>query len=287
MILLQDYQVRYPRKQQHLSDFFERLLTTGLKQESGQFFTPPPITRFITKSLPIKEKILEDLNSPTPKLPAVIDYAVGSGHFITEMMEAYQSVIESLDTTNFYPGAIDDVKAWKIKKYDWASSYIYGIEKDYRLVKVAKIGCYFYGDGLAQVIHGDGLDSFKNSKSYVGLLEKHKNRENGQFSFLVSNPPYSVSTFKGDLRNSDAKNDFELFKYLTDRSSEIECLFVERMKQLLKDGGVAAVILPSSILSNTGIYTKDEHEGLINIALYWHMIDLAWIIIFPLMYVIR
>ena len=38
---------------------------------------------------------------------------------------------------------------------------------------------------------------------------------------------------------------------------------------------------------NTGIYTQDEHEGLINIALYWHMIDLAWITIFPLVYVIR
>ena len=38
---------------------------------------------------------------------------------------------------------------------------------------------------------------------------------------------------------------------------------------------------------NTGIYTQDEHEGLVNIALYWHMIDLAWITIFPLLYVIR
>ncbi len=38
---------------------------------------------------------------------------------------------------------------------------------------------------------------------------------------------------------------------------------------------------------NTGIYTQAEHEGLINVALYWHMIDLAWITIFPLLYVIR
>jgi len=38
---------------------------------------------------------------------------------------------------------------------------------------------------------------------------------------------------------------------------------------------------------NTGIYTKTEHEGLINMALYWRMIDLAWITIFPLLYVIR
>ena len=38
---------------------------------------------------------------------------------------------------------------------------------------------------------------------------------------------------------------------------------------------------------NTGIYTSNEHEGLINMAVYWHMIDLAWITIFPLLYVIR
>lgn len=38
---------------------------------------------------------------------------------------------------------------------------------------------------------------------------------------------------------------------------------------------------------NTGIYTPTEHEGVLNIAVYWHMIDLAWITIFPLLYVIR
>lgn len=47
-----------------------------------------------------------------------------------------------------------------------------------------------------------------------------------------------------------------MYNCLTDNSSEIECLFVERTKQLLKDGGIAGVILPSSILTNTGIYTK-------------------------------
>lgn len=38
---------------------------------------------------------------------------------------------------------------------------------------------------------------------------------------------------------------------------------------------------------NSGIYSPHEHEGLLNIAVYWHMIDLAWITIFPLLYVIR
>ena len=38
---------------------------------------------------------------------------------------------------------------------------------------------------------------------------------------------------------------------------------------------------------NSGAYSANEHEGLLNIAVYWHMIDLAWITIFPLLYVIR
>lgn len=254
--LLQKYRIRYPRKQQHLSDFFERLLTTGLKQEAGQFFTPPPITRFIVRSLPISQYIKEQLNQPIPELPAVIDYSVGSGHFLTETMEEYQRVIEQdIDTSKLETQEADDfVEIWRKKKYDWASKYVYGIEKDYRLVKVAKVGCYFYGDGLAQVIHGDGLDNFKHSKSYRGLLKK--NAEKPQFSFIVSNPPYSVNSFKGDLKNIYANKDFDLFDSLTDRSSEIECLFIERTKQLLKTDGIATIILPSSILSNSGIYAQ-------------------------------
>jgi len=37
----------------------------------------------------------------------------------------------------------------------------------------------------------------------------------------------------------------------------------------------------------TGAYSSEDHEGLETIASYWHMIDLAWIIIFPLLYVLR
>lgn len=36
-----------------------------------------------------------------------------------------------------------------------------------------------------------------------------------------------------------------------------------------------------------GAYGVDDNAGLESAALYWHMIDLAWIIIFPLLYVLR
>ena len=259
--LLQVYQIRYNYRQQFLSDFFELLLTTGLKQESGQFFTPVPIARFIIKSLPFQEITSQKIEQGNKNdlLPTIIDYAAGSGHFLTESMEEVQNYIDSLDESNFSPTTKRAIKKWKEDQFDWAENYVYGIEKDYRLVKTAKVSCYLHGDGLAKVIHGDGLGDFATSKEFKDLLketDKTYPQDNKQFDVIISNPPYSVSAFKGLMDEEKAILGFDLYSRLTDQSSEIECLFIERTKQLLKDGGVAGIILPSSILSNTGIYTQ-------------------------------
>jgi type I restriction enzyme M protein len=259
--LLQGFKIRYAKKQQYLSDFFELLLTTGLKQESGQFFTPVPIAQFIIKSIPTDKLIEEKLAAGEKNnlLPYVMDYAAGSGHFLTEMMHEVQRTIDKKDPSKYIADTAKKIKNWKEDHFDWALQYVYGIEKDYRLVKVGKVGCYLHGDGLANVIHSDGLGNFKNTEEYKGKLKENDTdfpRENKQFDMVISNPPYSVQAFKQNARNYYTDNDFELYSSLTDNSSEIECLFIERTKQLLKDGGMAGIILPSSILSNTGIYTK-------------------------------
>jgi type I restriction enzyme M protein len=259
--LLQGYKIRYAAKQQYLSDFFELLLTTGLKQESGQYFTPVPVAQFIIKSLPIDHIVQAKIQKGVKDefLPHIIDYAAGSGHFITESMHILQQLLDNYDSSKLFGDAKNFVNKAKDYPYEWAFDYVYGIEKDYRLVKVGKVGCYLHGDGLAQVIHSDGLGNFKNTKEYKELLTKtDKNfpQENRQFDVLVSNPPYSVSAFKNNASKFYGKDDFELYASLTDSSSEIECLFVERTKQLLKDGGVAGVILPTAILNSAGIYSK-------------------------------
>ena len=258
--LIQGYRIRYNKRQQYLSDFFELLLTTGLKQESGQYFTPVPIAQFIIKSLPLDSIMAEKLSRKDGEiLPYMIDYAAGSGHFITEFMHEIQDVINNCDTSKYIEETRKHLINWQNCHFDWATDYVYGIEKDYRLVKVGKVGCYLHGDGLANVILSDGLANFCNNNEYKGKLRKPENdgqRDNQQFDILLSNPPYSVSSFRQTTRDYYTEKDFELYNSLTDNSSEIECLFVERMKQLLKDGGIAGVILPSSILSNSGIYTK-------------------------------
>lgn len=258
--LIQGYRIRYNKRQQYLSDFFKLLLTTGLKQEAGQYFTPVPIAQFIIKSLPLDSIMAEKLSRKDGEiLPYMIDYAAGSGHFITEFMHEIQDIINACDTSKYIEETRKHLINWQNCHFDWATNYVYGIEKDYRLVKVGKVGCYLHGDGLANVILSDGLANFCNNKEYKGKLRKQVNdgqKDNQQFDIVLSNPPYSVSSFRQTTRDYYTEQDFELYNSLTDNSSEIECLFIERTKQLLKDGGIAGVILPSSILSNSGIYTK-------------------------------
>lgn len=257
--LLQPYQFRYGHKQQFLGDFFELLLNTSIKQEVGQYFTPVPITRYIVSSLPIKDFIEQKLKSNDPDiLPTAIDFACGTGHFLTEYMDKVQSIIENeLDIQKAKPSAKKKLGIWKeYDKFAWAGEYVYGIDADYRLVKSAKVSSFLNGDGEANIIRANGLDSFEKSKEYKGKLKyisSEDSKDNAQFDILIANPPYSVNAFKSTIKYGTES--FELFDKFTEKSSEIECLFIERMKQLLRPGGYAGIILPSSILRNSGIYT--------------------------------
>lgn len=258
--LLQVYKFRYAQKHEFLGNFFELLLNTSMKQEVGQYFTPVPITRFIISSLPMTETIQKNIdNRANNVLPVVIDYACGSGHFLTEYMNQLQNIIDDkLDITNATPSVKKAIQSWQgYTKFMWAKDFVYGIDLDNRLVKTTKVSAFFNGDGEANIIWASGLDNFSKTKEYRNLLKKqdpYEKKNNGQFDILISNPPYSVDAFKGTMKHGD--DTFELYKHLTDNSKEIECLFVERMKQLLKIGGIAGVILPSSILSNGGIHSR-------------------------------
>ena len=94
------------------------------------------------------------------------------------------------------------------------------------------------GAGDANIIFGDGLDN-----------DPAKGIENGKFDILVANPPYAVSAFKAHLKLQH--NDLELLPSILLTSDTIETLFVERIGQLLKSGGLAGVFLPQTILSSS------------------------------------
>lgn len=227
--LFEKYRIVYPSKHQFLGDLFEQLLNKGFKQNEGQFFTPIPITRFIWDSLPVDRMVKSDRGTVYPK---VIDYACGAGHFLTEAVEAINAFVDNNGDNS------------------WVQDHIFGIEKDYRLARVAKISLFMNGAGQGNIIFGDGLENAPD-----------KGIENGKFDILVANPPYSVKDFKQHLQLKN--NSFTLLDRIGLNGGEIETLFVERIAQLLKPKGIAAVILPSSILSNDSASYTGAREQLL------------------------
>lgn len=229
--LLQGYRLKYTSKQAFLGNLFELLLNSGFKQSEGQFFTPIPIARFIVRCLPLRERIAAAHEAGRQRvIPRIMDYACGSAHFLTEIVEEIQEDLDALKL----PQANDTT---------WARDHVWGIEKDYRLARTAKIAMFLHGAGDANILHEDGLDHANATLPKPGTVD-----------VLVANPPYSVKDFKQHLRLQN--NQFTLLPHLTANSGEIETLFVERAAQLLCEGGLAGLILPSSILSNSGIYQR-------------------------------
>ena len=225
--MLQDMRLKTEQQNQFLGDLFEGFLDQGVKQNEGQFFTPTPITRFMVSSLPLEQIIRGNTD-----IPKTIDYACGAGHFLNEFASQIKPFVVQ------YKGAESLPDFYK---------QIYGIEKEYRLSKVSKVSSFMYGQDGIQIVYGDAL-------------VPHDAIRDGDFKVLVANPPYSVTGFLATL-SKEQRDAYVLSADVDSKQLEtnnsIEAFFIERAKQLLAPDGVAAIILPSSILSNSSnIYIK-------------------------------
>lgn len=203
---------------QFLGDMFEYFLDNGIKQSEGQFFTPVPICKFIVSALPL-ERLIADSHEPL----RAIDYACGSGHFLTEYAAQLPALLRSVKQQ-------DDARLW--------FSQIYGIEKEDRLAKVAKVSAFMYGFNDVHILDADAL-------------VQHPDIAEEGHDVLVANPPFAVEDFLQTVPEQERQR-YTLLDSVNDLGNKnVQCFFLERAQQLLKPGGVVGVIVPSSILSNT------------------------------------
>lgn len=182
--MLEDIILKTKEPNQFLGDLFEGFLDDGVKQSEGQFFTPIPIVKFIISSLPLAE-----IYDKCEEIPCAIDYACGAGHFLNELAQEIKEIV-NLETES------------EIHEY---YKRIVGIEKDYRLSKVAKVSAFMYGQPDIQILYADAL------------ANNEKIRENS-FNILVANPPYSVKGFLETLSEEDRKK-YTLYKQVPDIST--------------------------------------------------------------------
>ncbi len=206
-----------------LSDAFEIFVSKILKDEGGQFFTPPNVVNFMVNYLnpPYESKVL--------------DPACGHGGFLLETKDLIWSNIKS-----------------KEKRIDYISN-LYGIDKDLFLAKISKLYLEILSNGKAKIFCEDSLDP-KSYRSPAKELIK-----NDGFDYIFTNPPFGVKipiTDKNILKNyqlahvwKNINDKWEMQKNLV-KQQPPQILFIERCVQLLKNGGKLGIVLPEGIFGN-------------------------------------
>ena len=199
-----------------IADAFEELIGTAFRGGEGQFFTPRNIVQMMID-------ILQPQNGEK-----IIDPACGSGGFLAHILQ------HLLPNGN--------------------NHYIAGIDKDLFLSKLAKIYLTLLGENEYHIFCENSLE----------LPEKWNRKTNeyvklGTFDLILTNPPFGakIPVIGDELLKqyelghiwAKQKEEWYLTKQLRDKQPP-QILFIERIIQLLKEGGRAGIVLPEGVFGN-------------------------------------
>jgi type I restriction enzyme M protein len=225
---------------------FEYLINPEQKGQKGQYFTPRPVVKMAVKMLNPQDG------------EKIIDPACGSCGFLIHSIRHVQKVYD-----------------WDVNKvYKYANDYLFAVDFDDRLKKVAKTMMIIAGDGKANVFGVNALDvrDWQNSEAKNKIGEFSKDIRDGDFDLVLTNPPFAgkvsgktqLAAFDlyelaatGSLQDDeeDEANDDEEEKLKKRRKvagMKRDILFIERCLDLLKPGGRMAIVLPQGNLNNLG-----------------------------------
>lgn len=208
-------------------DVYEMLLSEiATAGKNGQFRTPRHII-----------KLMAELVAPQLG-QRIADPACGTGGFL---LGAYQYILTDLvrtsttlsaqsknlqkDEDGFERAAISAVLTQEIKSI-LDKSFV-GYDIDTTMVRLGLMNMMMHGIDEPKIDYKDTL-----SKSY---------NEDSQFDIVLANPPFTGNIDKGDINEG-----------LKIPTTKTELLFVERIFNMLKMGGTAAVIVPSGVIQNSG-----------------------------------
>lgn len=252
-----------------LGEFFERIQRDGFKQTKGQFFTPPPIVRFMLYALELDTLAVEALNRST--LPYIIDPSCGSATFLIEAMRMVTHELKrrrkgDLLRARAVQQRFDDLLMPDSREHKWARDFIYGVEHNFDLATASKVNMILHGDGSSNIFHQDGLKPFHHYAwpTSAGQRLRHTERSrvygerdvNAQFDVIISNPPFSVDLDPDTKRSLGGS-------FIFGQKKNSENLFIERYYQLLREGGRLAAVLPESVFDTT-------ENKYIRLFLFWY-----------------
>ena len=238
-----------------MDDAFEYLMPTEAKKKKGQFFTPRHVIEMCVRMLNPKD------------YEYVIDPSCGSAGFLLHAMEWAM------------PAATADEQ--EIRKTRYAEKYLWGIDFETRAAKTSRALMLIAGDGHTNIFGPDvsSIDpkTWYNTPSGRDLMTQLrktqllKNRipeselltdedkawdyfSEMKFDLVLANPP-----FAGELKDKKMLQHYYLAQPALRRAKdkqpkeERDVIFIERIINLLRPGGRAAVVLPQGKFNNSSL----------------------------------
>lgn len=243
---------------------YEEIVGANLRGDRGEFFTPRNVMKMAVAMINPKET------------ERVLDSSCGTGGFVVTAMT---SVIDSLrKRMEIQYGeeegwSADIRKVFNDKISEIASENYFGFDINPDLVKATKMNMVMNNDGSGNILQLNSLlppaeweerTKKKLAKALgISVSEIRNHRSLGHFDVIVTNPPFGS---KIPIKDQQILEQFDIAYiwnkdeegnwHKTDRlqsSVPPEQLFIERIIQLLKEGGRTAIVLPDSILGAPGL----------------------------------
>lgn len=227
---------------------FETFLNATVRgRELGQFFTPRPVVKYMTKSAQLK---LLNRN-----LPHVIDGCCGSGGFLIEALVELSYVISN---SGHLTNAEKDELNTRLE-----TDTLYGIEANDEIGRIARLNMYLHGDGGSRIYVTDALDKALLGEPGVSderqiHLEELRNKIQNQnllFDVVLTNPPFSLSYSPND---AGQRIILEQYDVSGGRKRNSNVLFIERYRDLLAASGELLTVIDDTVLNGVNSdYIRD------------------------------
>lgn len=243
---------------------YEELVGANLRGDRGEFFTPRNVMKMAVDMLNPKDS------------EKILDSSCGTGGFIVSAMNKVMEELEKKLTEQFGKRHLwtnDTLRLFQNKINETAEQNFFGFDINPDLVKATKMNMVMNNDGSGNILQLNTLlppqEWSEQTKQQLAkalnlnVNEIRNHRSIGLFDMIVTNPPFGAKIRIDDRqileqfeiahiwRKDDKGNWFK-----TDRlqsSVPPEQLFIERVFQLLKEGGRTAIVLPDSILGAPGL----------------------------------
>lgn len=243
---------------------YEELVGSNLRGDRGEFFTPRNVMKMAVAMLNPKDN------------EKVLDSSCGTGGFVVTAMNLVISRLTAQLEKQYgeKEGWSADVRSiFNQKISEIAAENYFGFDINPDLVKATKMNMVMNNDGSGNILQLNSLlppqeweeDTKKKLAKALNIsasaIRNHKSL--GHFDIIVTNPPFGS---KIPIKDQQILEQYDLAHiwnkdengnwFKTDRlqsSVPPEQLFIERILQLLKEGGRTAIVLPDSILGAPGL----------------------------------